>query len=216
MKPWPKGQIPYVVSLTLNQAQTDLIENSMRAIQNVTCVRFVPQTFEPDYIFITLDLKCESPIGYLTEGGEHILYLSPHCLTPSDVLHQLAHVVGLHHEHNRYDRDYHIEVNWDNINEESWPKFKKMPESYNQFLDLPYDYNSVTHFNWNSSSKNGLPTVLSKRDYKRNTVDGLSSIDILKMNRMYKCSSYFIGSQRLKNNGMKKILMTQFCCGLSL
>lgn len=42
------------------------------------------------------------------------------CLTSKVVMHELMHVIGLHHEHTRADRDKYIKIHWENIRNGAW------------------------------------------------------------------------------------------------
>lgn len=165
--------------------------------QNVTCINFVPRSFENSYLYITWDLKCQSTIEETGDDQKAVIYLSPMCLNRMGVLHQIAHVIGLKHEHNRYDRDNYIALNWDNFNEEDWAMFAKHSKSSDDHhSELPYDYNSVTHFEPKVASKNGYPTITAKQRQIEMKSKGLSSIDILKINTLYKCSWQLMGSKK--------------------
>ena len=55
-------------------------------------------------------------------------------------------------------------------------------------LGEPYDPDSIMHYANNAFSKNGLPTLIYKADPKRRLGqrNGLSEIDILQLNKLYK------------------------------
>ena len=73
------------------------------------------------------------------------------------VVHELIHTLGLWHEHNRPDRDDHISINWDNI-EESWRKeFEKNDPDKVDMLG-PYDICSIMHYADHGFTKNGKLT----------------------------------------------------------
>lgn len=89
---------------------------------------------------VVSSLRCYSYVGRV--GGEQQLSLGLLCATWLDVgpiYHELLHALGFYHEHNRPDRDNHIEVNWDNIAEGSAKNFVKRDPSSVELLGLPYD-----------------------------------------------------------------------------
>lgn len=58
--------------------------------------------------------RCYSNLGKV--GGQQGLSLqSDGCVNIGTVQHEFIHAIGFTHEHNRSDRDYHVEVLWDNI-----------------------------------------------------------------------------------------------------
>lgn len=69
--------------------------------------------------------------------------------------------------------------------------FAKYNTNQVDYLDLPYDYDSVMHYNTKDFSKNGEPTILPNVP---GTVIGqrkyLSPIDILEIQRFYNCVKY--------------------------
>lgn len=60
------------------------------------------------------------------------------------IIHELGHMLGLWHEHARYDRDSHVIVLWTNIPAAYRHNFVKQP---NTRLISPYDLSSMMHYN---------------------------------------------------------------------
>ena len=60
-------------------------------------------------------------------------------------MHEIGHTLGLWHEHQRPDRDDHINILQSHIANKYKMNFKAAAEEY---LDYPvvYDYNSVMHY----------------------------------------------------------------------
>ncbi|KAJ7393856.1 hypothetical protein OS493_003523 [Desmophyllum pertusum] len=82
-------------------------------------------------------------------------------------------------------------------NEKDYVSFFKGSGGQKQFpkitsidsLGTPYDYGSVMHYGSKSFTKNGQPTIVSKKvGVTLGQRNGLSAIDIEQMNKMYKCS----------------------------
>ncbi|KAJ8298379.1 hypothetical protein KUTeg_024910 [Tegillarca granosa] len=64
------------------------------------------------------------------------------CLYKSTALHEFCHALGMQHEQSRKDRDKHVIVNFDNVNENEKSNFEK-----EETLDKnPYDYYSVMQY----------------------------------------------------------------------
>jgi len=60
------------------------------------------------------------------------------------VIHELGHLVGLWHEHARYDRDGHVIILWKNMKEKVEHNFDKQRSMR---LLAPYDLSSIMHYN---------------------------------------------------------------------
>ena len=79
----------------------------------------------------------------MPEPGGQTVYLKK-----GAIMHELMHALGFHHEHNRWDRDKHIKVNWlceriyKNIHNFQKRPLKLATETYG----LPYDLSSVMHY----------------------------------------------------------------------
>ena len=59
------------------------------------------------------------------------------------IIHEIGHLVGMWHEHARVDRDGHVMIRWDNLQENTAHNFNKQPRMR---LLTPYDYSSIMHY----------------------------------------------------------------------
>nr|XP_032808425.1 astacin-like metalloendopeptidase [Petromyzon marinus] len=126
-----------------DRSEKNVIENAIQEFQRKTCVHFIPRIRELDYInFQALDGSW-SFLG--KKGGAQSVSLEPGKVTKGTVLHELMHALGFHHEHCRSDRDQHIKVHEDNVEEADLCQFKRL-ESSDRVYGLPYDFDSILHY----------------------------------------------------------------------
>ena len=193
-KRWPSQTIAYVLSPSFTAAEKDNIVKGMAAFNESTCLRFVPRQEQDDTLFVDI-VKDQGCYTYPVRTG-HLVSLVSGCLFPGGVLHQLMYALGFQKEHNRSDRDNFVKINWKNIMTGFENQFRKH-EAEEGDLKAPYDVCSIMHL-----SKNGFAKSVNGKKQDSFTVinpdvsckvgqrDGLSALDIKKLNTFYECKNY--------------------------
>lgn len=111
---WPNGRIPYVISAAYTLPQRATIARAIAAYTARTCIRFTPrQPYDNDYIIISKTGGCFADFARV--GGPQQVSLADECLSYATAIHELMHVIGFIHEHQRNDRDYFVNILWQNI-----------------------------------------------------------------------------------------------------
>nr|XP_053631745.1 hatching enzyme 1.2-like isoform X3 [Cherax quadricarinatus] len=181
-----------VSSTVLLPLERYLIRQVMANIASHSCINFRERTSEPDYIKIIFDRqKCYSHIGRV--GGKQLVSLGIFCVNwwnLGTVYHELFHTLGFYHEHTRPDRDYYIEVMWNNIADGQAQNFLKRSFNSVALTDMPYDIKSVMHYSPFAFGKWSFltPTIRSRRiGYSFLRAGVPSKIDYQKLNRLYRC-----------------------------
>lgn len=187
--------IPYVISGNYDTVERDTIKTAMEKIANNTCIRLIPRTNQPDYAEINnkKGQGCYASIGRFP--GKNVVMLESNddqsCIQEDTVIHELFHVIGLWHEHMRADRDAFINVLYKNIEPAQYPQFEKLSSRDATTYSVPYDYNSVMHYDENAFAKPGKISMMTK-DSKFQKVIGhpkdASSNDYKKVCAIYHCS----------------------------
>ncbi|VDP02678.1 unnamed protein product [Heligmosomoides polygyrus] len=142
--------IPYVISADYG-AKTSTITAAMQSIAENTCIRFKARGNEPDYVEIQ-NIKgkgCSAFVGHSPGSNPVMLENNSEatCLRHDLVIHELLHVIGLWHEHQRIDRDKYIQVIYSNIAPDDWSQFAFVGKDFGATTyDLPYDYTSIMHY----------------------------------------------------------------------
>ncbi|VDP15374.1 unnamed protein product [Heligmosomoides polygyrus] len=155
--------IPYVINADYG-AKTSTITTAMQTIAENTCIRFKARGSEPDYVEIQ-NIKgngCSAFVGHSPGSNPVMLENNSEatCLRHDLVIHELLHVIGLWHEHQRIDRDKYIQVIYSNIAADAWSQFTFVGKDFGATTyDLPYDYTSIMHYGKTVYSFNGGITM---------------------------------------------------------
>uniref|UniRef100_A0A8C1I3K8 Metalloendopeptidase n=1 Tax=Cyprinus carpio carpio TaxID=630221 RepID=A0A8C1I3K8_CYPCA len=179
-------EVPFIVSSEFSSYEKSVIANAMSTFHSKTCIRFVARSTQTDYISIENKDGCFSSLG--RTGGKQVVSLYRQgCVYHGIAQHELLHALGFYHEQTRSDRDQYVRINWKNISPNMAYNFQKQ-NTNNQ--NTPYDYGSVMHYGKTAFSiQPGLETITPIPD---ETVEigqrqGMSNIDILRINKLYGC-----------------------------
>ncbi|TDZ34450.1 Astacin-like metalloprotease toxin 5 [Colletotrichum spinosum] len=210
---WEGAEIPYILE-KLPHDLSEEIRGAMRHWEQSSCIRFVPKKDQKAWVnFKKYDDGCYSA-GLGSPGeGEHVVNLDmpnvwenflslgtyKKCLDAGTPGHELGHVIGLDHEHQRPDRDEFIRVLENRIQSDWLDQFAKDPSTN---TSVPFDYNSIMLYdskafaktNWRSflfgevSLKHTMETVT---DQKINPWDTPTPSDYRSVNEGYGCEEYY-------------------------
>ncbi len=144
---WPDGVVPYSVDWAFTEHERAYIGKAFEVYHGSTCVRFVPRTRgEPNYIHLVKGAGCSSAVGMV--GGRQEVSLGDGCVYTGIILHELMHAVGFWHEQSREDRDDYVTVDYGNIDYANHYNFRRHSQQEDiDHLGMPYDCNSVMHYN---------------------------------------------------------------------
>ncbi|XP_058468904.1 low choriolytic enzyme-like [Solea solea] len=187
---WPKSangyvEIPFILSEKYDYSEKTQIIAAMRGFQSKTCVRFMPRATQRAYLSIEPRYGCSSLLGYT--GDKQVLSLQRYgCINNGIIQHEMLHALGFYHEHTRSDRDQYIRINWENINKYFVYNFRKMDTDN---LNTPYDYSSVMHYGRTAFGMQRKETLTPTYDPSATIGqrEGLSKIDIYRINKLYRC-----------------------------
>lgn len=195
--PWTLESIPYYLKKDLPDEQKEVIKDVLRTIQEESKIKFHPKEIQDnDYIsFEVGEQNCYSQVGYIKDSGPHKVRLSANCKAPQ-IFHEVFHALGFFHEQNRYDRDDHLSILWENIDEQYWGQFERFSEaSYPEELtssdDFHFSFKTIMIYDSNSFSTND--------DYSMVTIDGLpilntpeepTEVDYTRLKLLYFPNSY--------------------------
>ncbi|XP_057700816.1 low choriolytic enzyme-like [Corythoichthys intestinalis] len=190
---WPKSlngnvEVPIIIADEYTNEEKGRIVHALREIQAKTCIRFPTRTTQKSYISFEPKSGCSSRIGYM--GYKQVVSLQRSgCVLKGIIQHEVLHSLGFHHEHTRSDRDQHVLIHWDNIQKDKKIAFKKQDTNN---LNTPYDYSSVMHYGRTAFGINSAVTITPIPDSSVEIGEqrDLSYLDIIRINRLYKCFNY--------------------------
>uniref|UniRef100_A0A3Q2DGZ0 Metalloendopeptidase n=1 Tax=Cyprinodon variegatus TaxID=28743 RepID=A0A3Q2DGZ0_CYPVA len=161
-----------------------------------TCIDFKPWSGEENYISIFKGSGCFSSVGNRKVGKQR-LSIGTNCDRIATIEHEFLHALGFWHEQSRSDRDDYVRIMWDRISEGKEHNFNTYNDNISSSLGVPYDYNSMMHYSKNAFRNGSEPTIVTKIPAFSDVIGQrmeFSDSDLLKLNRLYKCSSTFLDS----------------------
>ncbi len=180
---WPNGVIPYSFDAGITDEQRESVALAIAHYHDKTRILFVEAGADDGHstrlIFRPIG-GCASYVGR-TDLEEQDIFIE-NCSTGS-IIHELAHVIGLYHEHTRRDRDNFITVKFDDVIERNRGNFEILTANTAHYGD--YDYGSIMHYGEYFFSRNGNKTIEAPDGINIGQRDGLSGLDIATINRMY-------------------------------
>ncbi|XP_053729047.1 astacin-like metalloendopeptidase [Synchiropus splendidus] len=178
---WPTSSIPYAIDATL-EGRTNDIEAAMAMVSEETCLTFHLRTSEPDYLLFQTSKGCASYVGFI--GGKQPVFVGPQCRV-GNIIHEILHAAGFHHEHTRQDREKFISIQTGNIMQGMEKNFNKRSGAT---FELPYDITSILHYGSHFFSVNGQPTIVPNESVKgMGQRRKMTPLDVAKVRQLYKC-----------------------------
>ncbi|KAE9549800.1 hypothetical protein FO519_006981, partial [Halicephalobus sp. NKZ332] len=189
---WPQGRVPYVLSSAYTTSQRAVLARAIAAYNAKTCIRFVPKApTDKDYIVISKLDGCYADFARV--GGKQQVSLSDECVDYPTVIHELMHVIGFIHEHQRDDRDGYVKIVWENIINGANSDFDKLSSVGLSNYGETYDYFSIMHYENTEGSRNGKSTIEAKIPAFTSLMGKSTDFthgDLNRINRAYKCRMY--------------------------
>ena len=184
VRKWPNNTVVYRISGLSATVRSEL-QKSMNEWTSKTSVKFVERTNESNYVTISSSgSNSNSGIATLGMYGSRGFIRLGTRATAVVIIHELGHTLGYIHEQNRSDRDDHIIINYENIQDGARDQFYKSNNA--TLLTSQFDINSTMMYGSFTFSKNGRPTItdingnlLPRRQAR------ISSLDIAGTNKAY-------------------------------
>jgi len=160
IKKWKNGIIYFYFKDSFSIQEEELIIYAMKIWEKETPILFIEENKKNSLKIYKKDVA-RATVG---DQDNNYLYL-PDEFNQRIIFHELGHVIGLRHEHQRIDRDKYINILWENILSQKKDEFKKIHFELYNHVDYEYDFNSIMHYSFYDFSKNFLPTIkYAKKD----------------------------------------------------
>lgn len=149
-QPWPGGVIPYDVSKLTKPQQALALRAMQRWMDTGAKIKFTPRTNEIEYVNFTGNTDAgnnTSLVGF--KKGEHAdINITAFWWRQNEWMpaHELGHVLGFFHEHQRWDRDQFVTIHYENIKPGRAPDYDWIAKTNWLVTSLPYDYKSIMHY----------------------------------------------------------------------
>ncbi|KAI6170037.1 Metalloendopeptidase [Aphelenchoides besseyi] len=190
---WETNVVPYVIANQFTRHEKIMIRVSLRRLQFRTCFKFPKKTNQRDYVYIARRNGCFSELG--RRGGGQLLSLGRGCVHKSIIQHEMMHALGIHHEHQRPDRDNYLKVLFNNVQSGMESQVTKLSHEFVSLNGIEYDYRSIMHYNGDAFGKpagNGrlLQTLVPLEDgVKLRRNKRLTRTDIKRLNILGNCKA---------------------------
>ncbi len=204
-QPWPGGIIPYDIAKLTPEQQTIARRAMRRWMDTGANIQFVPRTTELEYVNFTGQTNAgnnTSHVGY-KKGAASAINITAFWWRQEEWMpaHELGHVLGFFHEHERWDRDQFIALHYEHIKPGRAGDYDWIPKAHWLVSSLPYDFRSIMHYRvcWASNCEDeckdgvgGSPcAVIEPVDRKYDgvigqwTKNGISALDAEKARLVY-------------------------------
>lgn len=204
-QPWPDGVIPYDIS-KLTDTQKTIARRAMQRWEDTGAnIKFIPHRTQVEYVNFTGNTNAgnnTSHVGYL-KGERTDINITEFWWRDLEWMpaHELGHVLGFFHEHQRWDRDQFVTVHYENIKAGRAHDYDAIAKTNWLVTSLPYDYRSIMHYRvcWAGACENDCTdgdgdspcAVLSPKDKKFGRVIGqwtenqISALDAERVRLVY-------------------------------
>ncbi|WP_444930696.1 pre-peptidase C-terminal domain-containing protein [Microbulbifer sp. SSSA002] len=200
---WPDGIVYYDFYEDVSEENQQHFIDATKVWEEVADLQFLKRTDQSDYVYVRNGTENRSMVGK-TGGGQ--FFSMNNWDTKYIIVHELGHVIGMRHEHQRSDRDEYVDIFEDNIKPEYIHNFN-IRETHNY---SSYDFLSVMHYPSHAFSVNGEATIVPKSGYELFTNIMAQRIDLGGGDQVGAASHYGSVSINIPDPAFKSYLVSSF------
>jgi uncharacterized protein (TIGR03437 family) len=158
---WPNGTVPYTIGAGVPAALRQFITNAIQSYASNTPIRWIPRTSEADYVIFKSEPastnECgDSYVGKIGGAQSINLNVDTTSCTVDETIHEMGHAIGFEHEMTRGNRNFYVNVRYENIDKNEWSQFD---QDLSQVDLLPYEYASIMHYGADDFQRNDFNTI---------------------------------------------------------
>lgn len=159
----------------------------IREYERRTDLRFVNRSTGKRIIFKRDGSGCNSWIGQVGGDGQTVnLSAADGCFRDAVIRHEIGHAIGLIHEHQRPDRDNHINILEQNIRDGQEHNFQRIGRK--MAYQTSYDTSSIMQYGsgvFSIGSETSNPTMTTKGNWRIPYNNDLNANDVRAINSYY-------------------------------
>lgn len=176
---WKSQVIPYDFDVNFPAPNREFVLAAINTIQENTNLCFVTRRNESSWI------KFNRYLGFASHANLEDNTVNLNTTDSTTIIHEIGHLLGMVHEHQRPDRGQHIAIHYQNIMPGWEFAFDIIPAVPDAILSHPYDVKSIMHYASWAFSGNGANTItdVGWNPIEHNTV--LSPGDIAFLKQVY-------------------------------
>ncbi len=148
--PWPNGRIPFDLS-KLSESQAETVRKAMQLWMDTGAnIQFIPRTTEPEYVYFTgrTDAGNNTTYNGFRPGSRIDVNITSFWWGqgPWMPAHELGHVLGFFHEHQRWDRDRYVTIHYESLKPGREGDYDWVPRTNWIVNTAGYDFRSIMHY----------------------------------------------------------------------
>ena len=185
IKKWENGIVYYNYEDDFTEKEKTIIRKCMSYWEDGTSIQFIESDKQKYCVRI---YRHEDEYQYLaTLGQKRKAYMKLGKIAlwkKTHITHEIGHVLGLLHEHQRPDRNNYVTIFYNNIEKTYWRHFDVRKNNLYDETLIEYDYDSIMHYGYRTGN-NGNGLVLETLHGKLGFTYKPSNKDLEKIKLIY-------------------------------